>query len=297
MKMDTGKILCRVAALLLALPAVSWARQMNQTNQTGQKPPQTQQTQQPGQTGQTQSGQTQTPPGQAAPTQPAAPAVDPAEQKDLDAFSALKGDDSAILIKQGEAFLTKYPNSSFKGPVYARLTVAYMNSGDENKMNAAGEKALEITPNNVDVLPVMAMATSRRLNPGDADYQQKLRKTQTYANSGIQALNSLQKPTAMTDEDFAHARDEKLAMCYSALGLTELDINKPVDATQHFTEALKLESQPDPVDQYLLGVALKGQGQFAEAATAFDACAKPGTPMSDRCKTERDDAKKKAPKQ
>lgn len=295
MKMTTGKILCPAAVLLLALPAAGWARQMGQMGQQQQTPPQQQQQQnQQGQTG-------QTPPGQAAaPATPAAPPVDPAEQKDYDAFNTLKGDDPTVVIKQGEGFLTKYPNSRFTGTVYARLTVAYMNTGDENKMNAAGEKALELSPNNVDVLPVMAMATSRRLNPGDMDYPQKLRKTQTYANSGIQSLNSLQKPAAMTDEDFAHARDEKLAMCYSALGLAELDQNKPVDATQHFTEALKLESSPDPVDQYLLGMSFMGQNQFAQAATAFDACAKPGTAMSDRCKQEREDAKKKvaaAPKQ
>lgn len=299
MKIMTGKILCPAAVLLLALPAAGWARQMGQQmGQQQQQPPQQQQgmgqQNQTGQTGQGQTGQGQTPPGQAAPAQPTTPPVDPAEQKDYDTFNALKGDDPAVLIKQGEAFLTKYPNSNFKGPVYARLTVAYMNAGDENKMNAAGEKALEITPTNVDVLPVMAMATSRRLNPSDIDYAQKLRKTQTYANTGIQSLNALQKPAAMTDEDFAHARDEKLAMCYSALGLAELDQNKPVDATQHFTEALKLESQPDPVDQYLLGMSYMGQSQFAQAVTAFDTCAKPGTSMSERCKQERDDAKKKA---
>lgn len=298
MKIITGKTLCPAAALFLALPVAGWAQQMGQQQQP---PPQQQQGQQnqtnQGQTNQTNQGQTgqgQTPPGQAAPAQPTTPPVDPAEQKDYDAFNALKGDDPVILVKQGEAFLTKYPTSRYTGTVYARLTVAYMNTGDENKMNAAGEKALEITPNNVDVLPVMAMATSRRLNPSDIDYAQKLRKTQTYANTGIQSLNALQKPATMTDEDFAHARDEKLAMCYSALGLAELDQNKPVDATQHFTEALKLESQPDPVDQYLLGMSFMGQSQFAQAATAFDACAKPGTAMSERCKQEREDAKKKA---
>jgi hypothetical protein len=294
MKKMMGKILCPAAGLLLALPLSAWARQMG--SQMGQ---QQQTQQQQGQTGQGQTGQGQTPPGQnTAPAQPAAqpaaPPVDPAEEAAYKDFSTLKGDDPGAMIKQGEAFITKYPNSHYLGTVYAQLTVAYMNAGDENKMNAAGDKALEITPNNVDVLPVMAMATSRRLNPGDADYPAKLRKTQTFANQGIQSLNSLQKPAAMTDEQFAHARDEKLAMCHSALGLADLDQNKPVEATQEFTEALKLEATPDPVDQYLLGMTLMQQNQFAQAQTAFESCAKPGSAMSDRCKQQADTAKKQA---
>jgi hypothetical protein len=295
MKKMMGKILCPAAGLLLALPLNAWAQQMG--SQTQQQQTQ-QQTQQQGQTGQGQTGQSgqgQTPPGQSTtPTQPVAPPVDPAEEAAYKEFSGLKGDDPGVMIKQGEAFITKYPNSHYLGTVYAQLTVAYMNAGDENKMNAAGDKALEITPNNVDVLPVMAMATSRRLNPGDAEYPAKLRKTQTYANQGIQSLNSLQKPAAMTDEQFARARDEKLAMCHSALGLADLDQNKAVEATQEFTEALKLESTPDPVDQYLLGMTLMQQNQFAQAQTAFEACAKPGSAMSDRCKQQADTAKKQA---
>ena len=293
MKKMMGKILCPAAGLLLALPLSAWAQQMG--SQIGQ---QQQTQQQQGQTGQGQTGQSQTPPGQttAQPpaAQPAAPPVDPAEEAAYKDFSALKGDDPAVMIKQGEAFITKYPSSHYLGTVYAQLTVAYMNAGDEGKMNAAGDKALAITPNNVDVLPVMAMATSRRLNPGDADYPAKLRKTLTFANQGIQSLNSLQKPAAMTDEQFARARDEKLAMCHSALGLADLDQSKPVEATQEFTEALKLEATPDPVDQYLLGMTLMQQNQFAQAQTSFEACAKPGTAMADRCKQQADTAKKQA---
>jgi len=281
MKKMMGKILCPAEGLLLALPLSAWARQKG--IQMGQQPP----------TQQQQQGQP--PPGQpTTPAQPAAPPVDPAEEAAYKDFGAAKPDDPNAMIKLGEAFITKYPNSHYLGTVYAQLTVAYMNAGDENKMNAAGDKALEITPNNVDVLPVMAMATSRRLNPGDADYPAKLRKTQTFANQGIQSLNSLQKPAAMTDEQFARARDEKLAMCHSALGLADLDQNKPVEATQEFTEALKLEATPDPVDQYLLGMTLMQQNQFAQAQTAFESCAKPGSAMSDRCKQQADTAKKQA---
>jgi Flp pilus assembly protein TadD len=98
----------------------------------------------------------------------------------------------------------------------------------------------------------------------------------------------------MTDEQFARARDEKLAMCHSALGLADLDQNKAVEATQEFTEALKLEATPDPVDQYLLGMTLMQQNQFAPAQTAFESCAKPGTAMSERCKQQADTAKKQA---
>ncbi|MGH9591442.1 MAG: hypothetical protein ACRD5L_00015, partial [Bryobacteraceae bacterium] len=140
---------------------------------------------------------------------------------------------------------------------------------------------------------VMAMVSSRRIDPGGLDADQKLRMTETYGRQGILLLNQLQKPADMPDADFAHARDEKLAMCHSGLGLVDYDRQKFVEATQEFTEALKLESDPDPVDQYLLGLSLMGAKQYSQAVTVLDACSK-NSVMSANCKPKLDEAKKLA---
>jgi tetratricopeptide (TPR) repeat protein len=169
-----------------------------------------------------------------------------------------------------------------------------MQLGQEEKMFAAGEKALELVPDNVDVLPVMAMTTSRRINTSEIDADQKLRITETYAREGIQILNALQKPADLPEADFDKARDEKLAMCHSGLGLVYYDRQKYMEASQEFEEAVKLEGEPDPVDQYLLGNSLIAAKQYSQAITALEACAKPGGPMEAGCKKALDNAKSKA---
>jgi len=65
-------------------------------------------------------------------------------------------------------------------------------------------------------------------------------------------------------------------MCHSGLGLVYYDRQKYMEASQEFEEAVKLEGEPDPVDQYLLGNSLIAAKQYSQAITALEACAKPG---------------------
>jgi tetratricopeptide (TPR) repeat protein len=282
MNNTTGKIVGLALAIFVVLPASARISSFAPQGQQGQ-----QQQGQQGQQGQAQPGQQ---PGQTA----APPPVDPAEEAAYKAFHDVKSSDAKQITTDGEAFLTKYPSSRYNGLVYSRLTTAYMQLGEEDKMFAAGEKALELVPDNVDVLPVMAMTTSRRINTSQIDADQKLRITETYARQGIQILNALQKPADLPEADFDKARDEKLAMCHSGLGLVYYDRTKYMEASQEFEEAVKLEGEPDPVDQYLLGNSLMSAKQFTQAITVLEDCAKPGGQMEGPCKKVLDNAKKQA---
>lgn len=284
MKSTTGKMVGLGLALFIVMPAS--ARVEASVQQQGQQ--QGQQGQQ-GQGQQGQQGQTGQQPGQTA-----APPVDPAEEAAYKTFHEANSNDAKDVVSKGEAFLTKYPSSRYDGLVYSRLTTAYMQLGMEDKMFAAGQKALELVPDNVDVLPVMAMTTSRRINTGEIDAEQKLRMTETYARQGIQLLNAAQKPADMPEADFDKARDEKLAMCHSGLGLVDYDRQKYTEATQEFEEAVKLEGEPDPVDQYLLGNSFMAAKQYGQAVTALEACAKPGGQMEGPCKKVLENAKRAA---
>jgi tetratricopeptide (TPR) repeat protein len=282
------------AALLLALPiavcAQGMAQQSQQTqqSQSQQTPPQQQQGQ-AGQAGQTGQG------AQAAPATPAQSApVDPAEEAAFKQFRELNTTDAKVIATSGEDFMKKYPSSRYSGAVYSRLTSAYMQLGDTDHLFAAGNKALAVMPENVDVLPVMAMATSRRIDPGALDADQKERTAKTYAQQGILLINQLQRPTDANSDQWDRARDVKLSMCHSGLGLVDYDQGKFTEAIQEFTEALKLEHDPDPVDQYLLGVSFSATKDYANASTSLEACSKQDGSMQAICKRALDETKKKA---
>ncbi len=301
MRNATEKLSVFAAALLLVLPAAVWAQgttqqQSQQTQQQqGQSTPPAQSTQgqqappvQPGQPAQSAPG---TP---AAATQPAPPPVDPAEEAAYKTFREMSTSDAKLLASTGEDFLKKYPNSRYTGLVYSRLTSVYMQLGDTGHMFDAGNKALARIPDDPDVLPVMAMATSRHIDPGAMDADQKERMAKTYAQNGIMRLNELQRPTDATAEVWDHARDEKLSMCHSGLGLVNYDQGKFTEAIQEFEEALKLEHSPDPVDQYMLGVSFAAVKDYTNAATSLDACMKQEGSMQAICKRALDETKKKA---
>ena len=156
MKSMTGKMVGLVLAAFVVIPAS--ARVEASVQQQGQ---------QQGQQGQQGQGTgTARADGATAWTDWPAPPVDPAEEAAYKTFHEANSNDAKDVVSKGEAFLTKYPSSRYDGLVYSRLTTAYMQLGMEDKMFAAGQKALELVPDNVDVLPVMAMTTSRRINTG-----------------------------------------------------------------------------------------------------------------------------------
>ena len=210
-----------------------------------------------------------------------------AYKKVLDA----QGTDPAMQIQAGEDFLSKYPMSRYAGGVYGMLTSAYFNTGNTDKMFATGAKALEVDPNNVDVLSLLAMAIPRRVKANAPDGQQQLQKAETYAHHAIDLIPNMTKPEAMDDATFEKAKNDKLALCHSGLGLLNIDHQKYSDARTELTQAVQLSSTPDPVDYYLLGNADSQDGFLHGAMAAYEKCAASG-PLTSQCKSRQDAVKK-----
>lgn len=238
-------------------------------------------------------------PGQAAPATPKAeaPKINPEEDAAYKAFLQVKRDDTQNVIRQGEEFLKKYPDSINRESVYWRLATAYQVTGQDEKMFAAGEKVLELDPNNVDALSMMAWAMPRRIRPGDLDADQKLQKAETYAKHAIELLASVQKPANVTDEEFARAKNEELVSCHSGLGLVFYYQQQFPQMVTEFEQATQLTPNPDPVDLFFLGLAYDQTKRHSDAATAFTRCGQMPGPMQDRCKQGLEQAKKLAASQ
>lgn len=232
----------------------------------------------------------------APPAPPAAPLVNKEEEDAYKAFFEIKGSDPEALIASGEDFLKKFPESRYRESVHSRLTQAFLNTGQLDKLLVSAEKALELNPDNVDVLSVLSYSMLRRFNPNDLDAEQKLEKAEKHARHGIELLDAMQRPAHIAEEEFARAKNDKIAMCRSGLGLAHLHRQRYSDAAVELEMATKLMSTPDPTDLYLLGAVYQNARRYPEAADAFGRCGDIPWAWQDRCKQSAERARQLAAK-
>jgi tetratricopeptide (TPR) repeat protein len=272
MRYSVGKTIALVL-MIMSLVSIGWAQNDNQKNNKKNG----------------NSSLDQQKPGQA----PGGQSVGKDEAKAYKAFYDARNADPMKVIELGEAFIAKYPMSIYVGAVYSTLTSAYLNTSQPDKMVAAGQKALEINPDNVDVLPLLAWAIPRRVTGQTADGPKQLAQAEDYAKHGIQLLNTLPKPPEMDDTAFTKAKNEKLAMCHDGLGVAEVKTGKYDDAIADLNQSVELSATPDPVDFYLLGISNQATSHFTDAIASFTKCSTDG-PFQAQCKAGIDEVKKKS---
>ncbi len=215
-----------------------------------------------------------------------------------DAYQAIydaRGGEPQHAIELGQAFLAKYPDSKYQLSVYSFLTPAYMGTNQIDKMVDAGGKVLQIDPDDVDILPLLAYAVPRRFNAQTPEGAQQLQKAQGWARHGIELLGVLAKPENLDETAFQNAKNEKLSMCHDGLGVVDIKTGKYDDAIAELTQAMQLGNETDPVDYFLLGVAQEATNHFPDAIASFTKCATDG-PMQTQCKNGIDDTRKKEAK-
>jgi len=251
-----------------------------------------------GGTGQQQ--QQQTPPPAAAATAPqqAEPAkTDPEEDAAYKKFIDTKITEIDQVIKLGEPFLQKYPNSKYAEGVYAGLTHAYYGKEQYDKMYAAADKALALNPNDADVLVLIGWVIPHNYDPNDMDANRRLDKAEDYEKRGLVILATLPKPDTMTDEQFVKAKTDKLSMAHSGLGLVYFRKQEIENSANELQQAVKLANPPDAVDLFVLGRDLQVLKRYSEAQDAYHKCAQLSSGVQDRCKQLESDVKKLAASQ
>jgi tetratricopeptide (TPR) repeat protein len=283
MKTTAGKVIgvTLLVALVSAASAYAQGSGQGQQNPPPSNPP-------------AQQGQPTPPAKPSLSMDSAPPPVNAEEEAAYKTIFELKGTDFQHQIQLSEEFLKKFPESRYRESVYSRLTMAYLSAGEVDKMLAAGEKALELKSDDVDVLALMALVMPRRVNPSALDGNQKLTRAEQYAKQSIEILAALPKPANLSDAEFAKAKNEKLSMCHSGLGFVYYHRQKYADAANEFEQATKLASNPDPVDFFVRGLSFNEAKRPADAAAAFGHCSEIPGPMQARCKQNQDDAKKRA---
>jgi len=277
------KVIARIFAILVLLALVASAPLSAQSTQ--QAPPK-----QPGTPAQPPAKQPGTP---AAPAeQPVAPPVNKEEEDAYKAFFETK--DDALKAKMGEEFQDKFPTSRYRELVFVTLSNAYQNLGHDEKMFTAGEKTLEINPDNLAALVTMSKALARKTNPDTLDAQQKFDKVEKYGKRALELLAVLPKPEGVTEEKFAITKGDALADVHGSLGLVYLRRQRIAESITELDLATKASTSPDPVDFYLLGIVLQTSKRFDEAVTAYGSCAEAASQLQATCKQKQAEVQKQA---
>jgi tetratricopeptide (TPR) repeat protein len=195
-------------------------------------------------------------------------------------------------IELGEAFMQKYPQSRYSGPVMANLTVAYLQTGDVAKMEATGDKEVAMNPNDGQTLAILGQTIPRSFNPSAPDAVKRLDKAEQYSKRALEVVPTMPKPDTITEEAFTNAKNQTLAMAHSGLGLVSVRRGKYSEAIPDLEQSVKLDPNPDPVNFYLLGLANQKASHFDDAIAAFNKCAALPGSMANTCKNSAAEAKK-----
>jgi tetratricopeptide (TPR) repeat protein len=216
--------------------------------------------------------------------------VNKAEEAAYKTLLGAQNGDPATKIQLGEDFAAKFPTSHYLPGIYGILTSSYFTTGDTEKMFAAGSKAIQLDPENVDAMSLLAMAIPRRVKATTPDGAQRLQTAEAYAHRAIEIIPAMTKPATVDDAEFEKAKNDKLALAHSGLGLIDIGHQKYDDAKAELTQAVQLASSPDPVDYYLLGNADVQGSYYKDAVAAYEKCAASG-PLAAQCKVRAESAK------
>lgn len=231
---------------------------------------------------------------QAAPLtlEGAPPPVNAEEEAAFKVFQDAKNDEPEKKAQAAEDFEQKYPQSRHLSEVYGWLVKWYYSKGQTDKMEAVGDKQLQIAPNDPMTLAIVGSTLPRAMNASTPEPQKRLAKAEQYCQKALDVLPTLTKPEGMADDVFLQAKNQAAAFAYSGLGVVDFRRGKFADAIPNLEQSVKLDAQPDPVNYYILGICNEKTSHFDEAVSAFTKCSAIPSGMQAMCKQNIEEAKK-----
>ncbi len=175
--------------------------------------------------------------------QPAAPQQQKKEIKDPAEYNAYVGAvqqaDPAAKISGLEAFLTQYPNSVMKEDALEILMGTYQQKGDAAKMGDTAQRLLQLNPNNVRALALLAYSKRVSAQAGQ-NPQQNLADAEQYGQKGITALQSFNKPPEMQQADYDNLKKQMNGIFNAAVGVAALQKKDFPTATKDLRAAAEV---------------------------------------------------------
>jgi tetratricopeptide (TPR) repeat protein len=206
---------------------------------------------------------------QAAP--PKAPA--PKSKEELAALQALVNARTSpdATIKAAEDLLTKFADTDFKDMALFSEAGAYEQKRDVDKAQTYAERCLEANPKYFQASLMLAELLAQSTRENDLDKEEKLAKSEKYANDAIETVKAAPKPNAqLTDAQWEEAKKDLIADAHNALGLSALVRKKYDVAVAEFKTAAEGAAHPEPAYQVREASALQLSGKNDDAVAICD---------------------------
>jgi tetratricopeptide (TPR) repeat protein len=216
------------------------------------------------------------------------------ETNALKAFRDAPANDPEKKLQLGEEFLTNFPQSRNRLEVVDWESRYYLTKQQPDKLQAAGDRELALTPNNPVTLADVCSNYARALNANTPDLQKRLEQTEIYCKKSLEVLAGVQKAPDASEESFAAAKNQTSALAYSGLGVVAFRKGNYAESISNLDQAVKLDKNSDPVNFYVLGKANEGAKNFDGAVAAFTKCAAIPGPMQSPCASSATEAKSAA---
>lgn len=177
-------------------------------------------------------------PGQAAAApQQQVTIKDPAEYNAY--ITAINQTDPASKAQALEAFLQQYPNSVVKVDALELLMATYQQSGNAAKVQETASRVLQADPNNLRALALLTYTARNAAEQPGPNAQQALQQAGQYAQRGLQALQTGQKPASMSAADWEKLKTQTAVIFNGAAGLAALQEKNYPQASQYLTAAVE----------------------------------------------------------
>lgn len=188
----------------------------------------------------------QTAAGQSTNAQPQQKTIkDPAEYNAY--MSAISSTDPNAKAQALEAFLQQYPNTVVKEETLEQLMAAYQAAGNAAKMTDAGNRLLQVNPNNVRALALLTFSARAAGNYSQAA---------SFAQRGLPAAESMPRPQGSSDADYAKLQNGLKVIFNGAIGMGALQNKDYASAQKSFLAAIAVpEDATNLQDVYPLATA------------------------------------------
>lgn len=174
----------------------------------------------------------------------------------------------AEIISAGNNFARAWPHSELLAEVYQLEMDAYRSLNDPTNSIQAGQKALEIAPDNVTVIANLAYI----LADGTSD-RQHLDLAQQYARKALMILKSFHVPKRISPEQWNVIQHRVESEVHAALGLVAYKNDDSALAIREFETSISLAPTPSPMQYYRLGLLYEATGKKARAIDMFEQAA------------------------
>lgn len=203
----------------------------------------------------------------------------PKSKAENDAVLALsQAKDPDAQIKAGEDLLTNFPDTDYKAQALQFEAEGYHAKRDDTKALAMGERALDADPKSFETMLLLAeILSGTGTHSTDLDVNDKLTKSDKYANDAIPLIQNAPKPRPdIPDADWAGAKKTEEARAWASLGFSALLRNKFDDAKTDFQKSSDMA--PNPVAMLYIDRAYIAAKRYDDAIAWTDkaAAAAPG---------------------